>query len=187
MDEENQKEFNEVDGSAKLTEIVQLHLSNLSRTIDNEHRILTLVEKLGERVNTSAEEATRRDEKIQHNIEFIIQQQAQFAADMQHLRETQTRSEQRWERTVESVRSLHAIAQIHEREINSLVELQASYAESQTKLAEAQGRTDRQMSETDRRMSETDRRMAETDDRINVLVNAVERLISERRNGGQGS
>jgi hypothetical protein len=145
-----------------------------------ELRMLDLIERLTARGEVNEEEAKRRTEETQRNMDFIVQQQAQFTADMQQLRELQTRSEQRWERTEESVRSLHAIAQIHEGEINSLVELQASYAESQTKLAEAQGRTDKQM-------SETDRRMAETDERINALVNAVERLISERRNGGQGA
>jgi chromosome segregation ATPase len=104
--------------------------------------------------------------QTQRNIDFIVNQQAQFATDMQSLRETQERAERRWERTEESVRTLHAIAQIHEGEI--------------TALAEAQARTEAQM-------AETDRRMAETDGRINALVSTVERIISERRNGGQAS
>jgi chromosome segregation ATPase len=115
-------------------------------------------------------ELLRWARETQRNIDFIVRQQAQFSADIERLREMQERSEQRWERseqrwerterrwerTEESVRSLHAIAQIHEREI--------------TALAEAQARTASQM--------------AETDERINALVNTVEQLISERRNGG---
>ena len=111
-------------------------------------------------------ELLRWAKETQRNIDFIVQQQAQFSADIERLREMQERSEQRWERierrwerTEESVRNLHAIAQIHEREI--------------TALAEAQARTASQM--------------AETDERINALVNTVEQLISEQRNGGQGS
>ena len=118
-------------------------------------------------------------ERTQRTIDFILQQQAQFSAGMERLRASQARSEQRWEqrweriervweRTEESVRSLHAIAQIHEGEIAALAQAQA----------EAQARTDAQM-------TETDRRMAETDERLNALINTVERIISERRNGGR--
>jgi hypothetical protein len=127
----------------------------IQRLFSPELRTIYLFEKLSRRVDENDEEARRRTEDIQRNMEFIVRQQAQFATDLQHLREIQERSEQRWERTEESVRSLHAIAQIHEREI--------------TALAEAQTRTSTQM--------------AETDERINALVNTVERIISERRNG----
>jgi chromosome segregation ATPase len=138
-----------------------------------ELRMLDLIERLAARVETNGEDATRRVEETQRNMDFIVRQQAQFNTDMQRLRESQEHSERRWERieqmwerTEESVRNLHAIAQIHENEI--------------TALAEAQARTGAQM-------AETDRRMAETDERINALVNTVERIISERRNGGQES
>jgi predicted nucleic acid-binding Zn-ribbon protein len=116
-----------------------------------------------------AEESRWREEN-QRNIDFIIRQQAQFTADMQRLGESQARaeqrwerSEQRWERTEESIRALRAIAEIHDGEIKALAQTQA----------EAQARTDRQMSETD--------------ERLNALVNVVERIISERRNGGTGA
>jgi chromosome segregation ATPase len=129
-------------------------------------RILSMFEKLiawaeaheGES-SRRAEDTQRKSDEMQRNMDFIVRQQAQFSADMQQLRESQERAEQRWERierrwerTEESVRNLHAIAQIHEREI--------------TTLAEAQARTTTQM--------------AETDERINALVNTVERLIGER-------
>ncbi len=135
-----------------------------------ELRMLHLLERLTERVESNEDEAKRREERVQGRIEFILQQQAQFSADMlqqqaqfsadmQSLREMQEHSEQRWERiermwerTEGSVRSLHAIAQIHEGEITALAE-----------------------------------RQAEVGERVNALVNTVERLISERRNGdGQG-
>jgi Spy/CpxP family protein refolding chaperone len=118
---------------------------------------------MSQEVDADAGEPRRGDEENQRNIDFIIRQQAQFAADMQQLRESQARSEQKWERTAEGINALLAIAEIHDREIRSLAEVQA----------EAQARTDRQMSETD--------------ERLNALVNVVERLISERRNGGAGA
>jgi chromosome segregation ATPase len=107
------------------------------------------------------------NDRMLRNMEFIVEQQAEFAAGMQRLRELQERAEEkwerrwesverRWERTEEGIRALLAVAEIHEREIGA--------------LKEAQDRTDRQM--------------AETDERLNALINVVERKISEDRNGG---
>ena len=117
-----------------------------------ELRMLHLLERLTERVEVNEEEAKRREERTQSRIEFILQQQAQFSADMQSLRVMQEHSERRWERiermwerTEGSVRSLHAIAQIHEGEIAALAE-----------------------------------RQAEVGERVNALVNTVERLTDER-------
>ncbi len=124
---------------------------------------LQLIEKLSHRVDDNDAAARRRAEEMQRNMDFIIRQQARFAADMQQLRETQARSEQRWERTAEGISALLAIAEIHEREINELGEAQSRQAQAQTR---------------------TDIQMAETDGRLNALINTVERLISERRNGG---
>jgi hypothetical protein len=116
-------------------------------------------------------------EKSQRTIDFMLQQQARYQAqsearqaeshakseaDMQSLRELQRQNEERWRRTSEEIRALLAIAEIHEREIFKLGETQA----------EARARTDAQM--------------AETGERVNALVKTVERLISERRNGGRG-
>ncbi len=114
------------------------------------------------------------NDRMLRNMEFIVEQQAEFAAGMQRLRELQERAEEkwerrlesverRWERTEEGIRALLAVAEIHEREIGT--------------LKEAQDRTDRQM-------AETDKRLAETGKRLNALINVVERKISEDRNGG---
>ena len=111
------------------------------------------------------------DEENQRTMKFILEQQAQFTADMQQMREAQAEADEKWERrwgrTEEGIRALLSIAEIHEGEIKSLAETQAAQAEAQ---AAAQARTDKQM--------------AETDERLNALVNVVERIISERRNGG---
>jgi chromosome segregation ATPase len=128
-----------------------------------ERRMISLFERMAERAATSEQEAERREERIQRRIEFIIQQQAQFNADMQRLREAQERNDERWAETEErwrragerwentevSVRSLHAIAQIHEGEIMALAESHS-----------------------------------DTKERLNALIDTVERVISERPNGG---
>jgi len=111
----------------------------------------------------NADESRRRDEERQRTMDFILRQQAQFATDMQQLRETQTRAEQKWESTANGINALLAIAELHNQEIQEMKDL----AKAQ---AEAQARTDRQM--------------AETDERLNALVNVVEKMISDKRNGG---
>jgi hypothetical protein len=93
---------------------------------------------------------------------------------MQQMRETQAHADEKWERrwgrTEGSIRDLLAIVQLQSQEINAVVEAQSQLSKVQ---AEAQARTDRQMSETD--------------ERLNALVNVVERIISERRNGGSSA
>ncbi len=128
----------------------------------------------------SAGDLLRWAEKTQRTVDFMIQQQAQFQAkseaDMQRLRELYERTEERWarneerwarneekwERTEGSVRALLAIAEMHEREFFEMRQAQA----------EAQARTDAKFQETGQR--------------VDALVNAVERLISDRRAGGGG-
>ena len=117
--------------------------------------------------------------QTQRNIEFIIDQQAQFSADLQRMQEQNeerwaraderwARADERWARTAEGISALLAIAEIHEREV---VELRQAQAEAQSEARARQARLDAQM--------------AETDERLNALINTVERIISERRNGGR--
>ena len=112
---------------------------------------------------TNGDDLNRWSKQTQRTIDFILQQQAQFNADMQQLREAQARSEQRWERTEGGIRALLSVAEIHQQEIDTLKESQA---------------------QTDRQMRETDERFKETGERLNALIDTVERIISERRNGG---
>ena len=119
----------------------------------------------------TASDLLRWAERTQRTIDFMIQQQAhfqgKFEADMQRLRELHERNEERWARNEErwvrvseEIRALLAIAEIHDAEIN---ELRRTQAESQARA---------------------DARFAETGERVDALVNTVERLISERHNGG---
>src|SRR5438045_8499612 len=122
MDENDKKEQETI--NKEVINLVKILYEQGSRMVENEDRILSLIERVAKQSSVSTEEIRQQSEQTQRNIDFIIKQQAQFAADMQQLRESQARSEQRWERTEESVRSLHAIAQIHEREITALAESQ---------------------------------------------------------------
>jgi hypothetical protein len=92
---------------------------------------------------------------MQQATEFIVQRQAQSSAKIDSLVMAQERNEKKWERTEEGIRALLSIAEIHEREIVTLGEKIAAVSEN--------GRA--------------------TDERLNVLINTVERHISEGRNG----
>ena len=97
------------------------------------------------------------NEEMQKTMDFIVDQQAQSSAKIDALAEAQTRN-------TEGIGALLSIAEIHEREINTLGHQVGSVSRDIGTL------------------SETTRA---TDDRLNALINVVERQISEGRNGKQ--
>lgn len=97
------------------------------------------------------------NKQMQSVMGFIVQQQAQSSAKIDALADAQTRN-------TEGIRSLLSIAEIHEREINTLNHQVSSVSRDIGSLAET---------------------TRATDDRLNALINVVERQISEGRNGKQ--
>ncbi len=135
----------------------------------------------------------------QRTIKFIQAQQAHFTLDMQQMREAQAQAEEKWERrwgrTEEGIRSLLAIAEIHDREIKTLAEAQSANADATaegtaatvkaiTAMAEAIAANAEAVAANAEAQARTDKQMAETDERLNALINVVEQLISERRRNG---
>ncbi len=110
----------------------------------------------------SKEEWLMTNEEMQKAMEFIVGQQAQSSAKIDALADAQRSSEERWSRTEEGIRALLSIAEIHEREINTLGQQVSSLTQEISNL------------------SETTRA---TDERLNVLINVVEQQIREGRNG----
>jgi multidrug efflux pump subunit AcrA (membrane-fusion protein) len=109
------------------------------------------------------------EEEMQKKMEFIIEQQAQFAVNIGLLREAQQRTEERLGE-VATAQAQMARAQTHMNEVVAVMaEAQERMAESQERMIEAQERTDQ--------------KLAETDERLNTLINIVERHISEGHNG----
>jgi len=119
-------------------------------------------------------------ERTQRSLDFLAEQQAQFSSDLQRTRaerekdweeqkERWRKADERWANTEAGIRALLAIVQTHEGEISA--------------LQESQARTDRQIAETGRQLAETGEKLSETGERVDALINTVERLISERRNG----
>jgi hypothetical protein len=95
------------------------------------------------------------EEEMQKKMGFILEQQAQFAINIELLREAQQRTEARLAE-VATAQAQMARSQTHMNEVVAV-------------MAEAQERTDR--------------KLAETDDRLNTLINVVERHISEGHGG----
>ena len=105
------------------------------------------------------------EEERQRQMDFILNQQAQFVTDIQSLQERDVAAEKRMTR-IESV--LVKGYQDTTASINALIE-------SQEAMVQAQHRTDE-------RLRETDERLRETDERLNIFINVVERTLS----GGNG-
>ncbi|HEX8922991.1 MAG TPA: hypothetical protein VF766_16065 [Pyrinomonadaceae bacterium] len=102
------------------------------------------------------------EEEMQKKMEFILEQQAQFAVNIDVLRENVSRLSETQQRTDEQLAEV-ATAQVQ------MARSQAHMNEVVAVMAEAQERTDR--------------KLAETDDRLNSLINVVERHISEGHGG----
>lgn len=121
------------------------------------------------------------DDKIQKQMEFILNQQARFDANIGRLDEKNAQIQEKHAQlqgiverlatvTLEGFEALESKsaalidAQIKtEENLSSLTERTGGLTEKMTALAEAQ---------------------AETDARLNTLINVVERQISEKHNGG---
>ena len=102
------------------------------------------------------------NEEMQRAMDFIVAQQAQTTTKIDALTEAQTRN-------AEGIQALLAIAQIHEREIETLGHQIASVSRDVAALSREIGV-----------LGETTKA---TDDRLNALINVVERQISDGRNG----
>jgi hypothetical protein len=92
-------------------------------------------------------------------MEFILEQQAKFAVDIQQLRESQARLEAAQERTDGMVRNLVDVCM---------------------SLANHVEESDRRV---DRFIAATEERSKEADQRLNALIDIVDKLV--RRNGGE--
>lgn len=99
------------------------------------------------------------NEEMQRTMQFIVEQQAQFAANLQKLEEAQLRSEDRFIRLEESV--------------SKLGESQESLHGLVGAIAIAQATTEVNLQETDRR--------------LNNLITVFERYLGEHRNGNSES
>ncbi len=109
------------------------------------------------------------NEEMQKAIDFIVEQEAKSSAKIDvvaekidALADAQTRAEERWKRTEEGIRGLLAIAEVHDREISTMGHHIGSLSRDIATLGET---------------------TRATDARLNALINVVDRVISNGRNG----
>jgi chromosome segregation ATPase len=114
----------------------------------------------------------RWSEETQRKIEFIVSQQAQFQAraetDMQNIREAQARTDAIVQRLAEG--TLLRFEKV-EGEVSNLDRKMEALVDAQTRSEDE--------------MKELRGAQKETQERLNAFIATVERLISERRNGGR--
>ena len=116
------------------------------------------------------------DEALNRKFDIVANHLATFAVGMQKLEEAQARAEVRLERAEGRLERGETRLDRAERVLGTAIRLgsrqMSEMREAINRLTEAQARTDVKLSETG--------------GRLNILVNTVERYISERRNGSKG-
>ncbi len=128
-----------------------------------ELRLLHLLEKLNERVDKNDEESRRRAEETQHNMDFIVQQQAQFVVDIQKLGEAQAITDGIVERlATATLGRFERVENELESKLDALIDSHVRLVDAHDRLTTSQ---------------------KETDERLSAFITTVERLISARRNG----
>jgi len=106
------------------------------------------------------------NEEFERKMAFIVEQQAQFASDIQQLREVQTQLQATQVQTEQVVARLANVTLEGFKDVNAKID---ALVDSQIRLNEAQSRTDENVSRTD--------------ENLRNLIAVVDRYFSEGRNG----
>jgi hypothetical protein len=143
------------------------------------------------------------NEEMNKKMEFIVEQQAQFAADLKGLREVQTQDgnllkDQYWklsEAVITVVGLVGKLTQAQARaddrinvlmqaqartddRINVLAEVQTGTEERFNLLAQAQTGTEEAQTRTDESFNLLAQAQTRTEERLNIFINVVERHIA---------
>jgi hypothetical protein len=134
------------------------------------------------------------NEEIERKMNFIVEQQAQFASDIQQLQESQARTEQVVAHTADSVaqaaetvtqtaqtvtQTAETVAQMGDVVIRLANVTHVGFTDVNTKinaLVDAQIRTEESL-------TRTDKNIARTDENLSNLITVVDRFLRERGNG----
>ena len=115
------------------------------------------------------------NEEMERTLQFFIDQQAQFAADLQQSRELQS--------------GFQEILSNLQHQLSRLTDATLTLVGMLGKLAEIQEKTEACLLASDARVNElaeshtrTDAKLLETDERLNAFIDVVERYISDRKN-----
>ena len=117
------------------------------------------------------------DEEFDRKMAFIVEQQAQFAADIQQLQESQTRTDQVVAQTAEVVGQMSEV-------VTRLANVtHAGFAEVTAKinaLVDAQIRTEENLGRAQENLMRTDKNVASTDENLKNLIAVVDRYLGGR-------
>ena len=138
------------------------------------------------------------NEEYEKKIEFILEQQAQFAASIQEHNERFARNEelvgQIGERMIqleEIVNRLAAATLAGFKDVNAkidaLIDSHLRLSDAQARTEEVQKRTEEALGRLAEAQARTEANQALTDEALRKLIATVDRQISERRNGEQKS
>jgi septal ring factor EnvC (AmiA/AmiB activator) len=109
------------------------------------------------------------DEEMRRTMQFILEQQAQFVADIQKISEVQAQQQQ--------------MQAQQQQQIGRLAEATLAITGIVGRLADAQERTERrvvELAEAQAHLAEAQKR---TEERLKIFIGVVERYITEHRNG----
>jgi polyribonucleotide nucleotidyltransferase len=109
------------------------------------------------------------NEEMQSAMQFILEQQAHFAANIQKLQEEHLRADERFARLEDSI----------ERTVNLVTAIAHAQAQTEVNLA----RTDERLNNLVSTQAQTEVNLTRTDERLNNLISVFERYLQENRNG----
>jgi hypothetical protein len=109
------------------------------------------------------------NEEFERKMSFIVEQQAQFASDIQQLRESQTETNQVVAQTGEIVARLAYATLEGFKEVNVKIDA----------LVDAQIRTDEHLNRTDEQLRQTDEQLRQTDEQL-LRTSEQQRLTDEQ-------
>lgn len=103
-------------------------------------------------------------EQMENAINFIVEQQAQFAVDHQLFREDMAKIKETQAENAQRTKEILAVQSVHQELMEQLTEASLNAFKAIAELSKAQ--------------KQTDKKLSETDDRLNILINVVETHIS---------
>ena len=117
------------------------------------------------------------NEEFDRKMAFIVEQQAQFASDIQLLQESQARTDQVVAQTADVVGQMGEV-------VTRLANVtHAGFTEVNAKinaLVDAQIRTEENLMRTEEHLMRTDKNVAGTDESLKTLIALVDRYLSGR-------
>ena len=120
------------------------------------------------------------NEEIERKMNFIVEQQAQFASDIQQLQESQARTDQVVAQTAKTVGEMGDV-------VTRLATVtHAGFTEVNAKinaLVDAQIRTEENLDRTEANLDRTEANLDRTDENLRNLIGVVDRFLRDGSNG----